>query len=127
MSHDGYQEQISQLLDGELSRDLQPALFVHLSRCTECQQFLNATIVLRSTLTASTISVPQSLDQWVLSSLPGSLIYQLNARPAAFRLAIAASVAFILLMGSLLFGPQFLTMEQTPQAHQLPTQQYYAR
>ncbi len=124
MSHESYQEQISQLIDGELEAGLQPPLFAHLSACNECRLFLNSTIALRSKLTATTIQVPQSLDQKMLSSLSVPLMYQLNARPAAFRLALAASIAFILLIGSILIGPQILRTEQEPQSNELPVQSF---
>lgn len=124
MTHDEYQEQISQLIDGELGGEQQPALFTHLSACNECRLFLNSTITLRSKIAISPMPVPQSLDQKMLSSFSTPLVYQFNARPAAFRLALAASIAFILLMGSILIGPQILRTEQTPQSNELPVQSF---
>lgn len=115
MTHEKYQEQISQFIDGELEERLQSALFAHLSTCDECRRFLNATLALRSNLaTGSSISLPQGFDQRVATTLLGVPPLQLlNARPAAFRLALAASIAFLLLMGGLLFGPHVLGMQPT--------------
>lgn len=122
MTHDEYQEQISQLIDGELEGKQQPALFTHLSACRECQGFLNSTIYLRSTIATCTMPVPQSLDLKMQSSLLTPLVYQLNTRPVAFRLALAASIAFILLMGSLLFGTQLLRTQEISASHEIPAQ-----
>ena len=108
MTHNDYQEQVSQLIDGELAAADQPSLFAHLSECAECRNFLNSTLALRSQL-AVTAAVPisqefnQRMQEAVFNTEP-----LLNRQPAAFRLALAASIAFILLMGSLVFGPQML-------------------
>lgn len=124
MTHNEYQEQISQLIDGELEWKQQPALFTHLSACNECRLFLNSAITLRSKIAASTMPVPQSLDQKMLTSLSAPLVYQFNARPAAFRLAVAASIAFILLMSSLLFGTQLLRTQDISASHEIPAQTF---
>ena len=108
MTHDEFQEQTSQLIDGELGEELQPTLFAHLSTCEECRRFLNSTLALHSNLTSHLTPVPQSLDQRLLGTHSTPIVYHLDAKPAAFRLALAASIAFILLMGSLLFSPQVL-------------------
>ncbi|MGH2568969.1 MAG: anti-sigma factor family protein [Bacteroidota bacterium] len=110
MTHDEYQEQISRLIDGELGEHEQPLLFAHLGTCSECRGFLNATLALRSSMaSAGEIPIPHELDLRMREavSLP-SPVFPLQRAPAAFRLALAASIAFILLMGGLLFGPQML-------------------
>lgn len=116
MTHDEYQQQISQLIDGELGEQFQPALFVHLGTCAECRRFLNSTLTLRSSLSsAAQIAILQGLDLRMRdATVAPAPIFFINTRPAAFRLALAASIAFILLMGSLLFGPQILKTQQLP-------------
>ncbi len=106
MTHDQYQEHISQLIDGELGKDEQRALFLHLSECAECREFFNAALALRSNIAASSpVELPAGFDMQMENAVADT---SLNARPEAFRLALAASIAFILLMGSLLFGPQLI-------------------
>ncbi|HEY4612386.1 MAG TPA: zf-HC2 domain-containing protein [Bacteroidota bacterium] len=109
LAHDTYQEHISQLIDGELSSQDQPSLFAHLSECAECRNFLNSALTLRSNLAAgATIPLPAGFELRV-----PSVDAEAYARPAAFRLALAASIAFVLLMGSLVFGPQVLRLQST--------------
>ncbi|HEY5615658.1 MAG TPA: zf-HC2 domain-containing protein [Bacteroidota bacterium] len=111
MTHNDYQEHISQLIDGELGAKDQQALFLHLSECGECRNFLNSLLALRSQLAAgSPVWLPAGFD----TRIENADALQYN-RPAAFRLALAASIAFILLMSSLLFGPQILQSTTTGQ------------
>ncbi len=117
MTHDEYQEQISQFIDGELGEQFQPGLFAHLSTCAECRRFLNSTLALRSKLATLLDPIPAGLDLRMQNTFATTPVYGLNAQPAAFRLALAASIAFILLMGSLLFGPQILTTQQMPMSN----------
>lgn len=128
MTHDDHQEQISELIDGELATQSQSALFGHLSNCSECRTFLNSTLALRSKLATMSDPIPLSLDVRMQSTFAATPIDRFNAQPAAFRLALAASVAFILLIGSLLFGPQMLKTQQPPMASEaqvlFPPQQY---
>ena len=114
MTHDDFQEQISQLIDGELGGENQPALFEHLSSCAECRSFLNSTLALRSKLATMVAPIPAGLDVRMQNTFAATPSYLFNAQPAAVRLAFAASIAFILLMGSLLFGPQILKTQQMP-------------
>ena len=106
MTHDDYQEQISQLIDGELGEQSEPALFAHLSTCGDCRSFLNSALTLRSKLATISSPIPQGLDDQMRMTFVATPIDRFNAQPAAFRLALAASIAFLLLMGSLLLGPQ---------------------
>lgn len=114
MTHDDVQEQISQLIDGELGTETQPALFEHLSSCAECRSFLNSTLALRSKLATMSEPIPVGFDLRMQNTFASTPIYRLKAQPAAVRLAFAASIAFILLVGSLLFGPQILNTQQMP-------------
>ena len=127
MTHDDYQEQISQLIDGELGGEDQPALLAHLGSCAKCRSFLNSALTLRSNLATISSPVPQDLDHRMRIAFASTPIDRFNAQPAAFRLALAVSIAFILLMGSLLFGPQILRTQQTPMSSEtqgfIPQQQ----
>jgi anti-sigma factor RsiW len=118
MTHDDFQEQISQLIDSELGKENQPALFEHLSFCAECRSFLSSTLALRSKLATLSEPIPAGLDVRMQNTYAATPIYRFNAQPAAVRLALAASIAFILLMGSLLFGPQILRTQQMPMSNE---------
>jgi hypothetical protein len=120
MTHDDFQEQISQLIDGELGGENQPALFVHLSSCVECRSFLNSTLALRSKLATLSDQIPAGLDVRMQNTFAATPIYRFNAQPAAVRLAFAASIAFILLMSTLLFSPQILKTQETPMLQESP-------
>jgi anti-sigma factor RsiW len=110
MTHNDYQEQISQLIDAELDNTEQQTLFAHLSECAECREFFNSMLALRSSLNAhSTIAAPAELDRRMERATGETL----RPTPAAFRLAVAASIAFILLVSSVLFGPQLLRTSTT--------------
>ena len=66
MNCEQYQEQISQLIDGELLPAAETELFVHLGVCEHCRTFLKNTLSLRNTLAFNRqIDVPASLDQHV--------------------------------------------------------------
>ena len=127
MTHDDYQEQISQLIDGELGEKAQPELFAHLGTCRDCRSFLNSALTLRSNLATLSTPISQGLDQRMRITFAATPIDRFNAQPAAFRLALAASIAFILLMGTLLFGPQMLRTQQMPMSSEtqgfIPPQQ----
>ena len=59
-----YQEQISQFLDRELPADATPGMFAHLSVCTRCREFMQATLSVRSALASEPdIPLPEELDE----------------------------------------------------------------
>jgi anti-sigma factor RsiW len=71
MTCEGYQEEVSQLVDNELGERESPALFAHLSTCNECKGFLHSTLRLRAGLHEdATLLAPNHLDKKVLSTTP---------------------------------------------------------
>lgn len=63
MTHDQFQEQISQLVDNDLREEESPPLFTHLASCHECREFLRSCLRLKSGLTADSFPVPASIDK----------------------------------------------------------------
>jgi len=86
MTCEGYQEQVSQLVDNELGERESPALFAHLSTCNECKGFLQSTLRLRAGLYEdATLLAPNQLDEKVLSTAPARKRSE-SDRPATRRI-----------------------------------------
>jgi len=76
MTCEGYQEQVSQLVDNELGEREPPALFAHLSTCDECRRFLHTTLRLRAGLQEDAPVLASSrLDQKVMGIAPSAKRY----------------------------------------------------
>lgn len=120
MTHEHYQQCISLYVDNTLSDKKTARLFAHLSRCDECRTFLKATLRLHAHIVEEKVEeVPHSLDRRVLADVAT------NAIPAQRRawyapmwftrisipLPAAASILFLIIVGSLLFSP---ILEQPP-------------
>ena len=82
MTCEGYQEQVSQLVDNELGERESPALLAHLSTCKECRGFLNSALRLRSGLQEDApLMAPNRLDQKVLGTVPSERRGDPDRRP----------------------------------------------
>ena len=62
MNCEGYQEQISALIDEELSDEQSAEVFAHLGICPSCRTFLATTHSIRNAMAGETVQVPSSLD-----------------------------------------------------------------
>jgi anti-sigma factor RsiW len=68
MNCEQYQENISQLIDGELDSVAESNLFQHMSTCEACRVFFKNLLKLNHELTsARSIQVPASLNQRILT------------------------------------------------------------
>ncbi|MEK9139243.1 MAG: zf-HC2 domain-containing protein, partial [Bacteroidota bacterium] len=111
MTCEGYQEQVSQLIDNELGERESPALFGHLSMCAECRGFLHTTFRLRSGLQEhGPLLAPTHLDEKVLGPaivkkgrVPDRLVTPsiLWKRRVSLPIPVAAAVIVLLMLGSI--------------------------
>jgi anti-sigma factor RsiW len=121
MNHDQHQKRISLYVDHSLSDAEAAKLFAHLSRCKECRTFLTVTLGVHAHIAEERLEeVPQSLDRRVLADVAAA------ARPTeadawyapvwftriSIPLPAAASILFLIIVGSLLFSP---ILAQPPQ------------
>ena len=113
MDHNQYQEQISQLVDNELSGRRSPKLFAHLSTCGECRQFLQKSLQLRSRIVATPppeLSAKLRHSTWNSRVSHGlritSIIVPTSSRAAQLQMQLPAFVLmlFMLIVGGLLFS-----------------------
>ena len=114
MNHADYQEQVSLYLDGMLGDRASAGLFSHLADCEECRSLLKLSMSVREHVAEQDIAnVPSSLDQRVLgSNLFGGTTTRQSPwyAPVWFTrisvpLPAAASIVFLIIVGSLLFSP----------------------
>jgi len=113
MTCTSYQEQISGMIDDELADRQKPELFFHLSECTECREFLQSCLRLRSSLVrARGMSVPSKIDERIermsfgeSASRHAGLGRRLWNTQIAFPIPVAASIALLLVVVSLIFSP----------------------
>src|SRR3990172_9359073 len=117
MNHKDYQEQVNMYVDGLLSDNASANLFAHLADCEECRSLLKVSMRVREHLTEQGLAnVPSSLDQRVLgSTLAGGRTTRRSTwyAPVWFTrisvpLPAAASIVFLIIVGSLLFSPLLL-------------------
>lgn len=121
MNHEHYQERISLYVDNALN-DLESAkLFAHLGRCHDCRDFMKLTSRVQARIAEEVLAeVPLSLDRRVLASVATRSVRAERAAwyaPVWFtRISIplpaAASILFLIIVGSLLFSP---ILSQEPQ------------
>ncbi len=124
MNHAEYQEQVSLHVDGVLDDKSTASLFAHLADCEECRSLLRMAMHLREHMSEQDLAtVPSSLDQRILVSLPAR---RRTAKGPAWyapvwftRISVplpaAASIVFLIIVGSLLFSP-LLLQEQKREA-----------
>ncbi len=128
MTHVEYQQRISQFIDIALTDKESSELYTHLAECDECRMFMRISMSVRSRIADETLEeVPQSLDRRVLLSGP-----QRKSRPVresrispvwftriSIPLPAAASLLFLVIVGSLLLSP--LIIQEKPQGPDTPS------
>jgi anti-sigma factor RsiW len=123
MTHIDYQERISLYIDNALNDKDSAQLFAHLAVCNECRMYLKISMRVRSQIADEELAdVSQSLDRRMHEHFARQHAAQLRSswlQPVWFtRISIplpaAASIVFLLIVGSLLFSP-LLTSEQKQQ------------
>lgn len=121
MTHKHYQQCISLYVDNALNDKETAKLFAHLSRCNECRTFLKMTLHLHAHIVDEKLEeVPSSLDRSVLADVAAMAVSAQSKAwyaPVWFtRISIplpaAASILFLIIVGSLLFSP---ILAQPPQ------------
>ena len=121
MNHQNYQERIGLYVDNALSDSESAKLFAHLSRCDDCRAFVKATMAVHAHIAEEELAeVSLSLDRRVLTSV-ATASDRSERRPwyapiwftrISIPLPAAASILFLIMVGSLLVGP---ILAQSPQ------------
>lgn len=114
MRHTKQQELISLYIDHALNDKESSELFAHLARCGECRTYLKISMRVRAQIVNQELArVPESLDRRILASVVRE---NADVRKLAWyspvwftRISIplpaAASIVFLIIVGSLLFYP----------------------
>jgi anti-sigma factor RsiW len=120
MNHELYQQHISLYVDNALNDKDTAKLFAHLSRCDNCRAFMRSALSVHAHIAEEKLAeVPLSLDRRVLASVAAA--DQAERRPwyapmwftrISIPLPAAASILFLIIVGSLLFSP---ILAQEPQ------------
>ena len=129
MTHENYQQRISLYVDHALSDKDTSKLFAHLARCKECRSFLKlASHVHARIADQELMEVSPSLDRRVLASV-ATTSDRSERRPwyapmwftrISIPLPAAASILFLIMVGSLLLSP---ILAQPPQRQtEIPAQ-----
>lgn len=115
MTCEQYQMQIGQLLENELRGEESSTMFAHLGACSACRDFFHASLQVRAELmNAEPITAPDELDDRMRAA---GLIPTEQTTPRktsiwdlriAFPLPAAASIALLLILGSLFLAPALL-------------------
>ena len=125
MNHERYFDFINLYVDNELADKNSAELFAHLGTCESCRELMKATLMIRSHLGGQELAlVPAGLDHRVLESVRREAAAADERRrwfePVWFtRISIplpaAASIIFLVIVGSLLFSPLLMHEERSPQ------------
>lgn len=124
MNHTDHQQRISLYVDHVLGDKESAQLFAHLSECEECRAFLKISLRIHTHIAEGDLAdVPASLDRRVLRSVAQRAVAPTRSRwysPLWFTrvsipLPAAASILFLIIIGSLLFSP-ILTDERQQRA-----------
>ena len=122
MTCEQYQMHIDQLLDHELPEKESPVLFAHLSACSECRDFFRASLQVRAELmNAEPITAPEELDDrmraagLIPAEQPLSRKTSIWDMRIIFPLPAAASIALLLIIGSLFLAPLLMHDPQPQQ------------
>ncbi len=114
MTHTDFQQLISLYIDSALSDREASEVFAHLSACSECRKYMKISMRVHSEIANEELAdVPRTLDRRVLASVArknATLERRTWYSPVWFtRISIplpaAASIVFLLIVGSLLFYP----------------------
>ena len=121
MTHEPYQQHLSLYVDNALNDKDAAKLFAHLSRCADCRTFMKLTLGVHAHIAEEELAeVPLSLDRRVLASVAAASDQSERRQwyaPMWFtRISIplpaAASILFLIIVGSLLLSP---ILAQEPQ------------
>ncbi|MBI3110773.1 MAG: zf-HC2 domain-containing protein [Ignavibacteriales bacterium] len=112
MTCEQYQMQIAQLFDNELRGEESSTVFAHLGACSECRDFFQASLQVRAELmNAETITAPDELDDRMRGAglIPTEQTFSRKTSiwdlRIVFPLPTAASIALLLIIGSLFVAP----------------------
>jgi len=114
MNHEQFQELVNLYIDGELDDKQSADMFLHLSICDDCRNYMSSSLRIRSYYQQEELEeVPVSLDTRVCESAGIRPITTTRRNPLSplwytrilIPLPAAASIAFLILVGSLLFSP----------------------
>ncbi|MEK6756840.1 MAG: zf-HC2 domain-containing protein [Bacteroidota bacterium] len=111
MNHEHYQQLASQFIDHELDAPSERELFLHLSSCAECRDFLRASWELQTEILGGKPKRDVEVERRV-SREPKGRVYPLWVTRISIPLPAAASIVFLLIVGSLLFSPLILQEEK---------------
>jgi anti-sigma factor RsiW len=125
MNHERYFEFVNLYVDNELDDKTSAELFAHLGACETCREFMRTTMRVRSHIASQELAeVPLALDRRVLASMRRE-VTTVRERGRWFKpvwftrisipLPAAASIIFLVIVGSLLFSPLLLREERPPQ------------
>ena len=125
MNHERYFEFINLYIDNQLGDRESAELFGHLGTCEACREFMKVTMRVRSHIAGQELAeVPSALDHRVLASVRREAAAVRGKKrwfePVWFtRISIplpaAASIIFLVIVGSLLFSPLLLHEEKPRQ------------
>ena len=129
-SCDYYQELISRLVDGEISREEHEALMAHLNTCSRCNAMYAVFHDLSDILSETPEPLPEGLHENIMAGVRRSEIIRKNRRLRAFGLRTAltaAACAVLVLFAASGFGPgkrgeevSLRTQEAAEQLYQAP-------
>jgi anti-sigma factor RsiW len=114
MNHETHQELISLYIDNTLNDKESAELFAHLAGCNECRDFMKVTMRVHAHIVEEELAeVPLSLDRRVLGSVgkksaelkPSSWYTPVWFTRVSIPVPAAASILFLIIVGSLLFSP----------------------
>jgi anti-sigma factor RsiW len=123
MTHLHFQELISLHVDNEITDTQSAELFAHLAACDGCRKFLRTIIRIRSHVASQELAeVSQTLDRRVLEFLNRTTAHETKREWIApfwwtriiIPLPAAASLALLIIIGSLLVSP-ILVSQKSPQ------------
>ena len=107
-SCDYYQELISRLIDGEISREEHEALMAHMNTCSRCNAMYAVFHDLSDILSEEPEPLPEGLHQNIMAGVRRSEMIKKNRRLRAFGLRMAlsaAACALLVLFAASGFGP----------------------
>jgi hypothetical protein len=114
MNHEHFQELVNLYLDAGLDDNASAELFAHLGACNECRILMRSSLQVRSYYQNTEMEeVSASLDRRVLATARNKPARTTQRNPLAplwatrilIPLPAAASIAVLILIGSLLFSP----------------------
>ncbi len=116
MNHEQFQELMNRYLDEGLNDGPSAQMFEHLGACSDCRNFMRSSMRIRSYyLQQEPKEVPASLDRRIAESvemIPATVQRRQFLAPfwtarLSVPVPVAASILFLILVGSLLFSPLF--------------------